>query len=77
MATIEIAGMMKALRTEKAHTKKELKKLDRAISALRELSGTNSAPARHGKRRRMSAGARRKIGAAQRKRWAKFHQLRA
>ena len=77
MATIEIAGMMKTLRTERAHTKNELKKLDKVISALHELSGTNSAPARHGKRRRMSASARRKIAAAQRKRWAKFHKLRA
>ncbi len=41
MATIEIAKIMKTLRTERAHTKKELKKLDKVISALRELSGTN------------------------------------
>ncbi len=77
MATIEIAEMMKTLRTERAHTKKELKKLDKVISALHELSGTNSASPRHGKRRRMSAAARRKIAAAQRKRWAKFHKQRA
>ena len=77
MATIEIAGIMKTLRTERTHTRKELKKLDKVISALRELSGTNSAPARHGKRGGMSASARRKIAAAQRKRWAKFHQQRA
>ena len=74
MATIELAEMMKRLRTERTHTKKELKKLDKVISGLRELSGTNSAPARRGKTRRMSASARRKIAAAQRKRWAKFHQ---
>ena len=81
MATIEIAEMMKTLRTERAHTNKEpspgipkeLKKLDKVIAVLRDLS-TNSMPARHGKRRRMSAAARRKIAAAQRKRWAKFHQ---
>jgi hypothetical protein len=76
MATIGIAEIMKTLRTERAHTRKELKKLDRIISALRELS-TNSAPARIGKRRKMSAAARRKIGAAQRRRWAKVRQQRA
>ena len=75
MPAIEIVDMMKVLRIERAHTKKELKRLDRVISALRELSG-NSVSARPGKRR-MPAAARRKIAAAQRKRWAKFHQQRA
>ena len=77
MATVEIVEMMKTLRTERAHTRQELKGLDKVISALRELSSTNSTPARNGRRRRLSAAARRKIGAAQRKRWAKFHQQRA
>ena len=77
MATIEIADIMKALHTERSHTKKELKKLEKVISALRELSGTNSTPTRNGRRRRSSASARRKIAAAQRNRWAKFHQQRA
>jgi len=75
MATIEIAKMMKTLHTERAHTNRELKKLDRVIAVLRDLS-TNSMSARSGKRY-MSATARRKIAAAQRKRWAKFHQQRA
>jgi hypothetical protein len=75
MAT-EIAEIMKALRIESSHTKRELKKLDKVISALRELP-TDSAPARIGKRRRMSEAGRRKIGAAQRKRWAKVRQQRA
>jgi hypothetical protein len=76
MATIEIAEMMKTLRIERAHTRKELAKLDKVISALRELS-TNSLPNRSGKRRKMPAAARRNIAAAQRRRWAKFHQQRA
>ena len=75
MASIEIADVLKTLRTERSHTRKELRKLEKAISALRELSA-NSTPTRGGKRR-MSAAARRKIGAAQRKRWAKFHRQRA
>jgi hypothetical protein len=76
MATIEIAEIMKALRTERIHTRKELKKLDKVISALRELSSANSVPARSGRRRRMSAAARRKMGAAQRRRWAKLRQAK-
>ena len=75
MAAIEIAEIRKTLRAERSHTTKELQKLDKAISALRELS-TNSTPTRNGRRRRMSASARRKIAAAQRKRWAKFHKQR-
>ncbi len=77
MATIEIADVLKAMRTEHARKRKELAKLEKVISALRELSSTNSVPTRNGRRRRLSAAARRKIGAAQRKRWAKFHQQRA
>jgi len=76
MAT-EIAEIMKMLRTERAHTRKKLKKLDKVISALRELSSTNSVPIRRGKRRKMSAAAHRKIGAAQRRRWAKVRAAKA
>ena len=75
MPTIEIIEIMKTLKTERSHTRKELKKLDKAITVLSGLS-TNSTPTQNGGRRRMSAVARRKIGAAQRKRWAKFHQQR-
>jgi hypothetical protein len=75
MPNIEIADMMRVLRIERSHTKKELKNLDKAIVVLRDLS-THSTT-RNGRRRRMSASARRKIAAAQRKRWAKFHQQRA
>ena len=74
MAT-EIADMLRALRTQRTHTKKELRKLEKAIGVLRGLS-TNSVPTRNGRRRKMSASARRKIAAAQRKRWAKFRQRR-
>jgi YD repeat-containing protein len=53
MASIEIVAMMKTLRTERSHTRKELKKLDKVISALRELSSTNSTTP-NGRRHRMS-----------------------
>src|SRR5712692_34478 len=73
MAAIEIVEMMRTLRAERSHTRKELKKLDKVISALHELS-TNSTPTRNGRRRRMSASARRKIGRAQKLRWSKWRQ---
>src|SRR2546427_12569028 len=68
MPAIEIADMMRVLRIERSHTRKELRNLDRAIVVLRGLS-TNSTP-RNGRRRKMSASARRKIAKAQRLRWA-------
>ncbi len=76
MASIEVVEMMKTLRSERAHTRKELRKLDRAIAALGEVTSRNSMLNTNRKRRKMPAAARRKIAAAQRKRWAKFHQQR-
>jgi hypothetical protein len=57
------------LRKQKSHLSNQLGRVDKAILALTGLSGglANSAP----KKRHMSAAARRKIGAAQRARWAK------
>jgi len=77
MASIEITEIIKTLQTERAQTQKELAKLDKAIAVLRELSGTNSAPTQNGKGQTMSAAARRKIGKAQRARWAKQRHQRA
>jgi hypothetical protein len=74
MPATEIVDMMKVLRIERAHTRKELKRLDKVISALRDLSSTNSTPLRNGRRRRMSASARAKIGRAQKLRWSKWRQ---
>jgi hypothetical protein len=77
MASIEMAEIIKTLQTERAQTRKELVTLDKVISALRALSGTNSTPSQNGKRRTLSAAARRKIGKAQKARWAKVRQQRA
>jgi hypothetical protein len=77
VAGIEIVEMMKSLRTERVHTRQELKKSDKVLSALRELSSTNSTPSENGKRRIHSAAARRKIARAQKARWAKVRQRRA
>jgi hypothetical protein len=76
MPSIEITEMVKTLQVERAQTRKELAKLDKVISALRELNGTNSTPSPNGKRHTMSAAARRKIGKAQKARWAKVRQQR-
>ena len=47
MRTIELADVLKTLQGERAHTRKELAKLEKVISALRELSSTNSTPTRN------------------------------
>jgi len=77
MGNLELAGTVKMLQGQRAQVQKELAKLDKAIAVLRELSGTNSMPSQNGKRRTMSAAARRKIAKAQRARWAKLKQQRA
>jgi hypothetical protein len=77
MASIEIAEMMKSLRGERTHIQQNLKKLDKAITVLRGLSGANSTSAHNGKTRTLSIAARRKIAKAQRLRWAKVRQQRA
>ena len=59
MVRVEITEMVKTLETERAQTRKELAKLDKVISALRELGGTNSTPSTNGVRRPLSAAARR------------------
>ena len=77
MASIEITEIINTLQTERAQTQKELTKLDKVISALRELALTNLTANTNGKRRTLSAAARRKIGKAQKARWAKVKQQRA
>jgi len=56
-----------------AQLRQERSKLDRAIAAL---SGSTSSSGGGG-RRRLSAAARERIAAAQRKRWAKFKKNKA
>ncbi len=77
MGTIEIADVLKTLQGERAHIQKNLTKLDKAIAVLREVSGINSPPTQNGKRRTLSAAARRQIAKAQKARWAKVRQQRA
>ena len=74
MGNLELASTVKMQQGQRTQTQKELAKLDKAISVLRELSETNSTPSQKGKRRTLSAAARRKIGKAQKARWAKVRQ---
>ena len=74
MANFELTGTVKILQTQRVQVQKELVKLDKAIAVLRELSGTNSTPSQNGKRRTLSAAARRRTGKAQKARWAKVRQ---
>jgi hypothetical protein len=73
MGNLELASTVKMLEGQRAQTQKELVKLDKAIAVLRELNGT-STPSPNGKKHTLSAAARKKIGNAQKARWAKIKQ---
>jgi ABC-type transporter Mla subunit MlaD len=57
-----------------AQLKQERSKLDQAIAALSGIAGNSGGG---GARRKLSAEARERIAAAQRKRWAKFKSQKA
>jgi hypothetical protein len=76
MGNLELASTVKMLQGQRAQTQKELVKLDKAIAVLQELNGTDSTPSPNGKKRTLSAAARRKIGKAQKARWAKVRAER-
>ena len=82
MATLDRA--VKELQTERSRLERELDRVNAALSALSSLNGVGRGRGRRraaGRRavrpqRHMSASARRRIGAAQRARWAKLRQER-
>jgi hypothetical protein len=61
---------MKQLKKERDHVEKQLSGLNAGLMAFAAVYGGTVKPIR--KRRKMSAKARAKIAAAQRKRWAKI-----
>jgi hypothetical protein len=77
MGNLELAGMLKMLRGDRAQIQEELAKLDKAIAALRELSGTGVTGNGIFKKHTLSAAARRKIAKAQKLRWARMKQSKA
>jgi hypothetical protein len=75
MASIDLGGTLKALKSERARMHQDLAKLDKAITVLEGLFGTNTtSPNGHAGKHTLSAAARRKIGKAQKLRWAKLKQ---
>jgi hypothetical protein len=75
MASIDLGGTVKALKGERARVHQGLAKLDKAIAVLEGLFGTDTtSPNGHAGKRTLSAAARRKIGKAQKLRWAKIKQ---
>jgi hypothetical protein len=78
MASIELGGTVKALKVERARVQSELSKLDKAITVLEGLSGTGTVTLNgNGHKRTLSAAARKKIGKAQKARWANVRRERA
>ena len=67
-----LSGIMKQLKKERDHVEKQLSGLNAALLAFAGVY-RGAKPLR--KRRKMSAKARAKIAAAQRKRWAKVKRL--
>jgi hypothetical protein len=63
------------LKGERARVHQDLAKLDKAITVLEGLSRTSTTiPTGHAGKRTLSAAARRKIGKAQKLRWANLKQ---
>jgi hypothetical protein len=77
MASIELGETLKALKGERAKMQRELAKLDKAINVLQGLFGTTAPTSNGNHKRTLSAAARRKIGMAQKARWAKVRKERA
>ena len=73
---LTLTTAVRQLKQERARAQKEVEKLDAAIRVLSGLTGTKRGLGRGragiGKRRTMSAAARKRIAAAQRARWAKW-----
>jgi len=76
---MNLAKAVLQLKNEREQARRKLEQLDSALSALAGLTPTGKtgyAQALGGKRRTMSAAARKRIAAAQRARWAKWKAAR-
>jgi len=74
---VNLAQVIKGLRAERSRAQKEVDRLEKAIAALGKLDGNPGRQAQRnemGKRRKLSAAARKRISRAQRARWAKIRQ---
>jgi hypothetical protein len=77
MASIDLGGTVKALKLERAKVQSELSKLDKAITVLEGLSGTNTVTSNGHHKRTLSVAARNKIAKAQKLRRPKIKKERA
>jgi len=74
---VNLAQVIKDLRAERSRAQKEVDRLEKAIGALQKLGGNPGRQAQRnetGKRRRLTAAARKRISRAQKARWAKLRQ---
>jgi hypothetical protein len=67
-----LSSVVSQLRNERTQVQGQLERLDQAISLLGNLS--NGSRSTRGGTRNMSMSARKRIAAAQKARWAKWHQ---
>ena len=74
---VNLAQVINDLRAERSEAQKEVDRLEKAIGALQKLVGN---PGRHaqenetGKRRKLTASARKRISQAQKARWTKIRR---
>jgi len=66
---VNLTAVVRQLRNQRQHAKKQVERIDAALVAL---SGLSSKRTENGGSRKLSAAARRRIAAAQRARWAKI-----
>jgi hypothetical protein len=72
----DLDAVLEQLKQERKRTEGELRQLDKVIAVLVEMAGMTGTPSRYAKPggHRLSAAARERIAAAQRKRWAKVRE---
>jgi hypothetical protein len=68
----DLKAVLRQLQSEKATLEKQISRIDLALTALGGVDGIGKGRGRRGGRRNLSAAARNRIAAAQRKRWAKW-----
>ena len=74
---LNLTKAVQQLKQERDQARNKLEQLEEALKVLAGLAGVKQGSARgRGKRRTMSAAARKRIAAAQRARWAKWKAAR-
>jgi hypothetical protein len=74
---VNLAQVVKGLRAARRRAQKEVGRFEKAIAALGKLAGNHRRQAGRnetGKRRKLTAAARKRISQAQKARWAKLRQ---